>query len=277
MSMQIVVPLAVLGGLGVIFSLLLSFASRMFFVEVDERITRIRAYLPGANCGGCGYPGCDNLAAAIVEGNAKANACPVGGVVTAEHISSIMGWEKGDGFEDVAAYILCNGSEGNTREIYHYDGAKFCSAASQFGGGHKACRFACLGLGDCLRACKFGAITMVNQRAKIDPNKCTGCGSCVIACPKDVLKIMPAKVKVAIACKNVDAAKKVREVCIRGCIACKRCEKACEYDAIHVIGGLAQIDYDKCTGCGKCAAQCPNNCIKQYYKDEDFPKIQAAN
>jgi electron transport complex protein RnfB len=263
MSEQILWPLATLGGLGVVFGLLLSYASKRFYVEVDERVSQVRNCLPGANCGGCGYPGCDNLAAAIVEGAAKTNACPVGGAAVAERISAIMGLSGETNFEKVAAYVLCNGSEGNTREIYHYDGVRHCAAAAQFNGGPKSCRFACLGYGDCVRACKFGAITVVNQKATVDPARCTGCGACAAVCPKGVIRVMPIRVRMTVACRNIDAARKVREVCTRGCIACKRCEKVCENDAIHVVGGVAQMDYAKCTSCGKCAEQCPSKCIME--------------
>ncbi|MDR1204367.1 MAG: RnfABCDGE type electron transport complex subunit B [Peptococcaceae bacterium] len=261
MVTQILWPLATLGGMGILFGLLLSYASKKFYVEVDERVALVRECLPGANCGGCGYAGCDNLAAAVVEGSAKVSACPVGGAAVAEQISAIMGLTGGTDFEKVAAYVLCNGAEGGAREIYHYDGVSQCAAAAQFDGGPKSCRFACLGYGDCVRACKFGAVTVVHQQAKVDPDKCTGCGACAAACPKGVIQVTPVKMRLTVACRNTDAAKKVREVCARGCIACKRCEKACEYGAIHVAGGVAQIDYAKCTNCGKCAEQCPSKCI----------------
>lgn len=249
-----------LGALGIIFGGVLSFASKKFHVEVDERVAQVRECLGGANCGACGYPGCDGFAAAVVAGEAPVNGCAPAGEKGAKAIGKIMGVDAGV-TEKLVARVLCQGENGIAKERYQYDGYQSCSTAAGLAGGPKDCRFACLGLGDCMDKCAFGAIHMENGIAHIDPEKCTACGACVKACPRSVIKLLPVSSKVIVRCRNSDTARAARAVCMDACIGCGRCKKECQYEAITVENGFARIDPDKCTRCGACAAVCPCKCI----------------
>ena len=250
----------VLGAVGLIFGLVLTFAAKAFHVDVDERVEKVRQCLAGANCGGCGYPGCDGFAKAVVEGKAKVNGCAPAGNEGAQKIAAIMGLEA-EHTERKVACVLCQGVKGEAKEKYQYDGYQSCVAAAGIAGGPKDCRFACLGLGDCVLHCKFDAITIKDGVAQINPDKCTACGACVESCPRHVISLLPANQKVVVRCHNTDNGKAARAVCTNACIGCGRCKKECEYDAIVVENGLARIDAAKCTACGKCTGVCPCNCI----------------
>lgn len=258
--MTIVYAGLLLGILGLVFGLVLTFASKKFHVEVDERIEKVRECLGGANCGACGYAGCDAFAAAVVEGKAPINGCAPAGEKGIQEISRIMGVEAASG-EKMVARVLCQGESGIAKDRYLYDGYQSCAIAASLAGGPKECRFACLGLGDCQDKCAFDAITMKNGIASVDPEKCTGCGSCVKACPRSVLKLMPLSQSVIVRCRNSDVARLARASCMDACIGCGRCKKECQYDAIVVENGFARIDSEKCTRCGACAQVCPCNCI----------------
>jgi len=269
---DILVPITVLGGLGLLFGAILAFASAHFAVEKDPRVDQIRAALPGANCGACGYPGCDGLAAAIVAGKAPVNACTVGGLVSAEKIGEIMGVEPEMGEKKVAR-VLCQGDYGTAIQKYRYVGIKSCSAADALGGGSKACNYGCLGFGDCVKVCPFNAIDLVNGIAVVDENKCTGCTLCVSACPKGIIQMVPQSKRVVILCASLDKGKEVRTYCKVGCIACNICVRKCPQNAIVLENNLAHIIYDKCNNCSECVDKCPTNAIKDYnlakIRDED--------
>ncbi len=258
--MEILWPGIVLGGLGLAFGLILAFASKKFAVEKDPRIEQVREALPGANCGACGFPGCDGLASAIVEGKAEVNACPVGGAAAAAAIGAIMGVEASSGAQ-LTARVLCQGTDGNTQHKYEYTGLTDCAGEALYSDGHKSCRFACLGFGNCVKACQFGALKIEDSVAVVDEEKCVACGKCVSACPKGCIALMPSGAAVMIACRNSDKGKQVRDVCLRGCIACTRCVKTCQYKAITFENNLPKIDHDKCVKCGACAKACPMHTI----------------
>jgi len=250
----------VLGGLGLIFGLILTFASKAFHVEVDERVSKIRDCLGGANCGACGFAGCDAFAQAVVDGKAKPNGCAPAGAAAAEKIAAIMGVQA-EVTEKMTARVLCQGIKGIAKERYVYDGYKSCMVAADIAGGPKDCRFACIGLGDCMDHCAFGAISMKDGIASIDENLCTGCGQCVNVCPRNVIRLLPTSKKVIVRCRNSDTARQAREVCADACIGCGRCKRECQYEAIVVENGFARIDPSKCVGCGSCAEVCPCHCI----------------
>jgi len=247
--------------MGLIFGAGLAYASKKFAVETDPKVELVREVLPGANCGGCGFPGCDGYAASVAAGNAPVNACPVGGGPLAQKIADIMGLEV-ESSERKIARVLCQGDHEHCREKYVYQGIQDCVAASMLDGGSKSCQYGCLGLGTCVKACPFDAIHITEGKiAVVDASKCTGCKKCVAACPKNLIEMVPESRKVKVMCKSTDKAKAVREKCSIGCIGCRLCVKACQFDAIIFEDNLARIDYDKCTNCGKCAEKCPTKAI----------------
>jgi electron transport complex protein RnfB len=251
-----------LGGMGLLFGAGLAYASQKFAVEIDPRALAIRDALPAANCGGCGYPGCDAFANAIVAGLAPINGCPVGGAECTAKLAAIMGMEASTDAKQVA-YVLCKGGTEQARLTYDYSGITDCRAAHMLYGGDKACRFGCLGYGTCERACPFDAIHMTsNGIAEVDPEKCVACGLCIEACPKDVIAYVPYGQDVIVDCNNQEKGGHVKKDCSVACIACGICEKKCPFDAIHVENNIARIDYSKCTSCMVCVEKCPTKAIK---------------
>lgn len=250
-----------LGVLGAIFGAVLAYASQKFAVEIDPRALAIRDALPSANCGGCGYPGCDAFANAVVAGQAPINGCPVGGPECTAALAEIMGLDAGNDAKKVA-YVLCKGGKSNARFQYDYSGVEDCRAAHMLHGGDKACRFSCLGYATCVRACPFDAIHINdNGVAQVDPEKCTACGLCIEACPKDVIDYVPYGQDIIVACNNKERGGHVKKDCQVACIACGICQKNCPHDAIHVVDNVAIIDYSKCTSCGICVEKCPTKAI----------------
>lgn len=256
----IMYAIAILGGMGISLGVLLSLADKVFHVQVDERVALVRENVAGVNCGACGYPGCDPFAEAVVRGEAPVTGCTPGGVKSATALAEIMKVSSGD-IEPMVARIRCQGEDGISKDRFVYEGIKSCHHAVSLAGGPKMCPSACVGLGDCQRACQFDAISFVNNLCVIDPEKCTACGMCVAQCPNMLIKLLPRAATVTVRCMNTQAPKLANAACERACIACKRCEKACEYDAIHVTNFLAEIDVDKCTKCEACVPVCPKNCI----------------
>lgn len=252
--------LAVLGGFGALFGILLSYADKVFFVPVDERVAQVREAVAGANCGACGYPGCDAFSTAVVAGEAPTNGCTPGGASCAAALAQIMGVDAVDE-EPMVARIRCQGGDGVSKDKAIYQGLESCHQAMTLAGGPKVCPTACVGLKDCYRVCKFDAISFVNGLCVIDPVKCTACGMCVLECPNNLIKLLPRSAAVTVRCMNTQAPKPAMDSCSRSCIGCKRCEKACQYDAIHVTNFLALIDTDKCTKCEACIPVCPNQSI----------------
>ncbi len=251
----------IIGAIGIIIGVLLGIASEKFKVEVDEKEMLVRAELPGNNCGGCGYPGCDGLADAIAKGKAPVNACPVGGPAVADKIAAIMGVDAGGSVKKVA-FVKCKGTCDKTRLQYNYYGADDCRMISVVPGtGEKACAYGCMGYGTCVRACAFDAIHVVDGVAVVDKEKCVACGKCVAACPNHLIELVPYEAQHLVRCASHDKGKDVKAKCENGCIACTLCTRQCEFDAVHVVDNLAVIDYEKCTNCGKCAAKCPSKII----------------
>ena len=263
---NILLAILSLGGLGLLFGLVLALASKVFHVEVEPKITEVREALPGANCGACGYPGCDALAKAIVNGEAEVTACPPGGSVAAETIGKIMGIEAKMG-DKMVARVLCKGNYDRSEKKYEYHGIEDCKASAMIQGGDKACEYGCLGNGSCVAVCPFDAIKVVNGVAIVDEDKCTACEKCIKECPKHIIELVPYKSKVVVDCSNHQFGKVVKDECKVGCIACKICEKTCPFDAIHVEDHLAKIDYEKCTNCMLCAEKCPTRSITALFED----------
>ena len=260
--MNIVIAAALIGVIALAVGLLLGVAGKVFHVEVDEREVEVRAALPGNNCGGCGYPGCDGLAAAIVAGKASVNACPVGGPAVAEAISAIMGVDAG-AMERQVAFVKCGGTCDKAASVGNYFGVKDCYTASLTPAkGGKGCTHGCMGFGSCVTACPFDAIHVVNGVAVVDKEACKACGKCIDTCPKHLIEMVPYTATVAVACSSPEKGKEVRLVCGAGCIGCGLCVKQCEDGAITVTNNLAHIDQSKCSHCGKCVEKCPTKAIQ---------------
>ena len=257
----VIMAAVVVGLIGLLIGLLLGFAAKAFAVPVDEKEIEVREFLPGNNCGGCGYAGCDALAKAIAAGEAPVNACPVGGAAVAEKIGNVMGVAAGDSVKMVA-YVKCSGTCDKAGIKANYYGISDCKRAAAIPGrGDKACSFGCMGFGSCVAACKFDAIHVEHGVAVVDKEKCVACGKCVATCPKSLIELVPYAAPHKVQCNSKEFGKAVKEVCSAGCIGCKMCTRVCEADAITVENNIAKIDYSKCTGCGKCAEKCPAKII----------------
>ena len=260
--MQIIIfSTALVAIVGLAIGIFLGIFSEVFKVEVDERVTKVRECLPGNNCGGCGYAGCDAVAEAIVKGIAPTNACPVGGANVAAKISEVMGVDAGATVKKVA-FVHCNGTCVNSNKAYNYTGVKDCRIASSTpNAGEKACKNACLGYGECVKACKFDAMHIVDGVAKVDKEKCVACGACIKACPMKIIELVPYDKKHLVACSNRDKGKTAMDACKVSCIGCGMCERTCTKEGIKVISNVAVMDFDKCNDCGDCATKCPRKCI----------------
>ncbi len=252
---------AVVGIIGILIGLFLGLAGIRFKVSVDEREEAVLAALPGNNCGGCGYPGCSGLAAAIVKGEAQTNGCPVGGTVVATKIADIMGVAAEETTKKVA-FVHCIGDCDKTQTDYSYFGAEDCRMLQYVpGGGPKSCNNGCLGYGTCVKACKFDAIHIENGVAVVDKEKCTACGMCAAVCPKKLISMIPYDAKQVVACSSTEKGPVTMKACQVGCIGCGICVKNCPVDAVKVEDFHAIIDQEKCTGCGTCATKCPKKVI----------------
>ena len=274
--MDILIPILTLGSLGLIFGIGLAVASKKLSVEVDPRLEAIHGLLPGANCGACGGAGCFGFAESLLSGKASIDACRVAEEKTKEQIAKLLG-KKLEKKIKRTAVLRCNGGS-KVKDKFIYQGIKDCVDANLVLGGQKECSFGCLGFGTCVAVCPFGAIKMSEEGLPIvDKNKCRACNKCVLVCPKKLFSLIPVTHNVYVACNSHELGKDTKAVCPVGCIACKLCEKACKFGAIHIIDGstsltinpeqsrrvdnLAIIDYNKCTSCGECVAVCPMKTI----------------
>lgn len=258
-----VVILVAVGGVSAI---MLVIADILMSVPNDERVDAITAVLPGANCGACGYAGCGDYALAIVSG-AEINQCVPGGDKTSIAIAEIMGTEAVDVIESVAV-VRCRGYCEIAVEKYEYIGIDSCTASAGFYKGMMACSYGCLGFGDCVSACKFGAMTIIDGVANCDQEVCNGCGACAAACPKKIIDILPLGKKSYVSCTSKDKGGVSRKYCSNSCIGCMLCQKACELNAVSVVDNLAVVDNEKCTGCGACAKVCPTGAVGMIWAEQ---------
>lgn len=259
---------------GFVASLLLVIASHAFYVPVDERVSQIRAVLPGANCGGCGFAGCDDYASAVVgDAGVSCSACTVGGESCAAEIAEILG-RNASGAEKQVAQVMCNGTCDASKKILEWQGMQSCAGAKTFFNGNSACSHGCIGLGDCVGACDFDSIGIVDGVAKVNRDTCVACGKCATTCPQSIIQMIPFKSQVHVLCQNTEKGGVTRKQCSNGCIGCGKCVKACKFDAIQVENNLASIDYEKCKNCGMCMKECPTGAINSY--NEKHAKMAIA-
>ena len=259
----------VLGGIALIASVILYVCSKRFAVEEDPRLPLVQEALPGANCGGCGFPGCAGLADALVKGADLGSIdglnCPVGGADVMSKVADLLGMAMAN-TEPKVAVVRCNGSCENRPRIAIYDGLQTCSAVHACGAGETGCGYGCLGCGDCVAACQFGAIAINEDTGlpEVDEEKCTGCGACVKACPRHIIELRkkgPKGRRVFVSCVNRDKGAVARKNCKAACIACGKCAKECKFEAITVEGNVSYIDAEKCRLCRKCESVCPTAAI----------------
>ncbi len=261
--MEIFIPILILVIIGVLCAVLLTLASVFFAVKEDETALAVRECLPGANCGACGYSGCDGYAKALADRTTDAtNLCIPGGDSVAKAVAEVLGVEAADVVEQVA-YVACNGTCNVVEKKYQYDGLGTCRTANMAYSGDRACPFACLGYGDCVRVCPEHAIDIIDGVARINPRKCIGCGICTRTCPNNIIHLIRDTSRVVVECSNHDKGAVTRKACTNGCIACGKCQKTCPHGAITVVDNLAVIDYSLCTGCGECVKVCPVHCIHE--------------
>lgn len=257
----IIIAVIIIAAVGLFIGIFLGIAAIVFKVFVDPREEEILANLPGNNCGGCGYPGCSGLAAAIVKGEAPVNACPVGGDTVGKAVADIMGVEAANS-ERKVAFVKCAGDCEKAKSSYDYTGEEDCSMAMYLPGqGPKTCNFGCHGYGSCVKACPFDAIEVINNVAVVNKEKCKACGKCVAACPRNLIELIPYHAKYVVACSSKDKGAATTKACSAGCIGCGLCKKNCEKNAIEVSDFHATIHYDLCIGCGECVEKCPKGSI----------------
>lgn len=268
--MQIVLlSLFIIGILGIIAGGILAFAAKKFAVPVDPRLEELIAVLPGANCGACGYASCRVAAKAILEGEAAINICIAGGKKVLDEVAVVMNVsDQGMEITPQVAVVSCQGSHDVAKDKFVYHGFTSCQASQLVAGGHKTCGYGCLGLGDCVNVCPFGAIVMGQTGLPIiNESKCTACGKCVQVCPRHIITIIPRAQEVFLGCISQDKLKKVKEACQVGCIACSLCTKPAftPEGLISMADNLPVIHWQKDKDLKvlleKTVAKCPNKCF----------------
>lgn len=272
----------VLGAIALIAAVVLFAVSKKFAVEEDPRVGEVEETLPGANCGGCGFPGCSGLADALVKGADKGSIdglyCPVGGAEVMGQVADLLGMAIAN-TDPMVAVVRCNGTCEHRPRIAQYDGLMTCATMHLTSAGETACGYGCLGCGDCVKACSFDAIHMNPETGlpEVVDEKCTSCGACVKACPRHIVELRkkgPKNRRIYVQCVNKDKGAVARKACKAACIGCSKCEKVCKFDAITIENNLSYIDFNKCKLCTKCVDECPTNAIAKL----NFPikKVRPA-
>ena len=281
---DLIVTVLIVSGLGALLALLLFVVAKQFKVEEDPRIDEVEKMLPGANCGGCGFPGCRGMSEALVKNDDISSLyCPVGGAECMKAVATYLGKAAAERAPMVAV-VRCAGSCENRPKTNTFDGAHSCLVASSLYAGDTGCSFGCLGLGDCVAKCEFDAlhINPATGLPEVDEEKCTACGACVKACPKMIIELRkkaPKGRKIYVSCVNKAKGAVARKACKVACIGCSKCAKVCAHDAITVENNLAYIDSMKCKMCRKCVVECPTGAIVEVgfpARKVETPETQTA-
>ena len=266
MSQIIIYTIITLVAIGATAAIILYFVAQKFKVYEDPRIDEVEEALPAANCGGCGFPGCRNFAETLVKSESWDDLfCPVGGNETMSNVAGILGREAIEQAPTVAV-VRCNGTPEFRPRVTKYDGAPTCAIAHSLYSGEGGCPFGCLGLADCVVVCDFDAIHMdpLTDLPVVVDDKCTACGACVEACPRDIIELRKKNKKdrkIFVSCINEEKGAVAKKNCSVACIGCSKCFKVCKYDAITMENNKAFIDSEKCVLCRKCVPECPTNAI----------------
>jgi electron transport complex protein RnfB len=274
---MVTTAIIVLFGLGFAAAVVLSVASVVLHVEEDPRVEAVTEVLPGANCGGCGYAGCESYAKAVVEKpDVSPDLCCAGGSDVTAKVAELTGKAAGGGMPRVS-FRRCDKVGGKVEKKFGYQGVPSCSAAKLVRNGPDACDYSCIGFGDCVRACPFDAMFLQNGVVEVIPEKCTACGSCVQVCPNDVLELIPMQARVMVFCSSQDKGKAVMDVCEVGCISCMKCVKKCPAEVISLKNGRIHIDHEKCLEYGPsceeiCSEVCPRDIMRRLKSHEQVEK-----
>ena len=273
----LLISMGSMGGLVAMFSAGLSIANKKLHVDEDPRIEQVKTALPGANCGGCGYPGCAKFAEEVVLNDIEISDCTVAIQSEIDEIAEIMGVEV-EAAERKIARVMCQGGTYETAVKADYAGIESCLAANLMSGGEKLCEYGCLGFGECVDACQFGAMYMDdNGLPVVIEEKCTGCGNCVEACPRNVIELHPESDKLFVLCKNHDDPKSSRQLCTKACIGCQICVRAVEDGQMYMEDNLAYVDYDLY---GKEAElptdRCPTGCLVVLNGEEETEELEEV-
>ncbi len=278
----ILTAVMVLGGIALIAAVILYVCSKKFAVKEDSRVGQVTEVLPGANCGGCGYPGCSGMADALVKaadkGSLEGLSCPVGGADVMSKVADLLGMAVANS-DPMVAVVRCNGTCEHRPKVAVYDGLRTCAAMNATGAGETACGYGCLGCGDCVAACQFGAISMNEETGlpEVDDDKCTACGACVKACPRSIIELRkkgPKNRRVFVSCVNKDKGPAAMKACKAACIGCSKCLKECKFEAISIVNNVSYIDFNKCRLCKKCVEACPTKAIHAVNFPAPKPKVE---
>ncbi len=256
-------------GIGSSAAVVLAVASRLLKVEENPKVELVLDALPGANCGGCGFAGCEAYAVAVVVNeDLPANLCSVGGPAVAAKVGELSGKAVVAG-EPMVAFRRCSRVEGEVRARFEYVGTQTCASAAMLEGGPYMCAWACLGLGDCIRACPFDAMYIANGMVEILPSKCMSCGQCIKVCPRSITQLLPRRARVMVHCSTREKMKSVSEVCAVGCINCLKCLKSCPAEAIRYEQGRIEINHEACLAYGsaceeRCVSSCPRGIMRHH-------------
>ncbi len=259
----IAIAVGILAGLGLVFGLVLALADRHLRVEEDPRIEQVERLLPGSNCGACGQPGCRALAERIVASAEQPSRCTVSAPGGLEAIADFLGVDVGAAEKRVAR-VHCGGGLGRARQLASYEGFDSCRGAHLVGGGGLECSWGCLGLADCVRSCTFDAMRMnAFLLPVVDVDKCTACGDCVEACPRDLIDMLPISHHLIVQCRAPLAAEAARRICSAACDACERCVADAATGLIQMANNLPVVDY----GAGgpaepRATFRCPTGAIR---------------